>query len=209
MIPFCLLTLLLSGCWDYTELNERNIVTAVAVDEGEELPWLLTVEYVSFEGGSFTGRVISAEGTTLPACEEGLVRQLGRYPYWNQAKVLLLSEPLIKEGGYTGVMDWMVAGNRFSLGILTALVEGSGAGELLRGNQGKDPQGMVLSNMLDDQVAFGRIPPCPLYLLYNASSTGSRPARLPRLMQTGDEEEKAVELLGSLTLSQGEISLSP
>ena len=91
------LSVLLCSCWDYTELNLRHIATGLALDQGKEQTYLMTVELMTFEGEKASSRLLQAEADTLDACVAGIVRQLGRHPYWNHAKIMLIGEDLFEQ----------------------------------------------------------------------------------------------------------------
>ncbi len=177
----------LCSCWDYTELNQRHIATGLSIDHGESLPYLMTVELMSFEGGKATDRLICAEGDSLDSCVQGLIRQLGRTPYWNHAKLILLEESLFEKEGVS-LLDWFLRAHDFSLGILVAEAQGCAAYEILSCSMGADPNALVINQMLDDQIAFGQIPACPLYHLYNAMMGDGQSVSVPRLTLISQRE---------------------
>lgn len=200
------LSLVLCSCWDYTELNLRHIATGLALDQGEEHAYLMTVEFMTFEGEKASSRLLRAEADTLDACVAGIVRQLGRNPYWNHAKIMLIGEELFEQD-IIPMLDWFVHTNGFSLGLLIAQVEQAKAGEVFESTAGEVPQAISLNLMLDDQVSFGEIPACPLYSLYNAMLTKDAVISVPRLTLAG--EDSHVTFSGLLALEGNERRLEP
>ena len=200
------LSVLLCSCWDYTELNLRHIATGLALDQGKEQTYLMTVELMTFEGEKASSRLLQAEADTLDACVAGIVRQLGRHPYWNHAKIMLIGEDLFEQD-IIPMLDWFVHTNGFSLGLLIAQVEQAQARAVCVSTAGAVPQATSLNLMLDDQVSFGEIPSCPLYSLYNAMLTKDAVISVPRLTLTG--EDSHVTFSGMLTLEGSERRLEP
>ena len=200
------LSLVLCSCWDYTELNLRHIATGLALDQGEEHAYLMTVEFMTFEGEKASSRLLRAEADTLDACVAGIVRQLGRNPYWNHAKIMLIGEELFEQD-IIPMLDWFVHTNGFSLGLLIAQVEQAKAGEVFESTAGEVPQAISLNLMLDDQVSFGEIPACPLYSLYNDMLTKDAVISVPRLTLAG--EDSYVTFSGLLALEGNERRLEP
>ena len=200
------LALLLCSCWDYTELNLRHIATGLALDEGETFNYLMTVEIMSFEGEKASAKLLKAESDTLDACVEGITRQLGRRPYWNHAKIMLIEDAFFEQD-IIPTLDWFVHGHGFSLGILIAQVEEAKAHELLEKEDGDIPQAISLDLMLDNQVSFGEIPACPLYKLYNALLTKDAVISVPRITMSPDGPN--VTFVGMLTLEGNERRLEP
>ncbi|OEF98671.1 Ger(x)C family spore germination protein [Desulfuribacillus alkaliarsenatis] len=109
----CMLSgLLLTGCWDMEEINDRAIVNGVAVDlvedeNGYRIKMLVQiikpgVVAGSPEGGGGNGAeatwVVSAEGKNVNDAARNLTRYSGRNLYWSHNLIIIVSEELAKQG---------------------------------------------------------------------------------------------------------------
>ena len=164
------LALLLTGCWDYTELNSLDIVVGLALDVGEQKSHLLSVELVAFEDGHQTGRILTAEGDDYDECVHSIVRQLGRRPNLSHAKMLLFSEEFARRN-MTDFLNWATQDHNIPFGILMAMVQDDYALQLLRAGNEPLPHSLSLASMLHNDQANGKIHANPLYEFYNATMT--------------------------------------
>ncbi|MEK5443468.1 Ger(x)C family spore germination protein [Fredinandcohnia sp. FSL W7-1320] len=132
----CIL-LSVTGCWDRVEIEERGFVIGAAIDTTEENPddsfenlpnnarkenYKLTYQYVvpasiqgsgggQSEGGSAGGSPffnVSSEGKTIFQITRQLSTQVGRSPYLQHVKIIVLSEELSKQGYLYDALDFFV-----------------------------------------------------------------------------------------------------
>lgn len=101
-----LLSVFVSGCGDFKDINEKRIVTAVALDKKDNEIYLY-VEIANIEGGNkseskSTGAgkkyiYVKSHGKTIPEAREALDRQLDKQPYLSAVRTLVLTEDFAKE----------------------------------------------------------------------------------------------------------------
>lgn len=110
-LSFCGSILLLSGCWDRTEINDMAIVTAAAIDKSENKQIELSIQVfiprtLSTGGGSGGGGaggghltlVRSGKGIDIADAMSKLQGKLPRKIFWGHCKVYLFGEDMAKEG---------------------------------------------------------------------------------------------------------------
>ncbi|MGO4109123.1 Ger(x)C family spore germination protein [Paenibacillus sp. YAF4_2] len=102
--------LLLSGCWDRTELNDLALVSATSFDKGENNKILITVQVIIPQnqgggqqnigsGGSGPKATTrTAEGSNIADALSKLQRKMPRKLFWGQCKIFIFSEELAKMG---------------------------------------------------------------------------------------------------------------
>jgi len=132
-------SVLLSSCWDRTEVNDIAIVIAFAIDKGKKDNYLMSVQVplVSQMGGAGSGGggggtsgdkmyyVDSAEGKTLREASSVIQSRMARNLYYAHHRVIVIGEELAREG-LRDVMDIIA---RFPENRLTAymvLAKGKG-----------------------------------------------------------------------------------
>lgn len=183
---------LLTGCWDYAEINRQDIVVGMALDVGAEKEHLLSVEIVAFESGSQTGRVLTAEGDNYDECIHNIIRQLGRYPNFSHAKILLFSQEYARRN-MGDFLHWAAEDHTFPFGILMAVVEEVTALQLLRTGSDYLPYSLSLASMLHSDQANGKIHANPLYEFYNATVEGDTIVSIPALTLRSDPDAQEEE----------------
>ncbi|GAX91760.1 Ger(x)C family spore germination protein [Effusibacillus lacus] len=105
--------LLLSGCWDRTEINDLSIITAIGLDATDDHKLELSVnifvnnpsggqrmgEMSSADGGEGGQSVVrSAAGVTMADATSKLQKLIPRKVFWGQAEVIVFGERLAKQG---------------------------------------------------------------------------------------------------------------
>lgn len=103
-------SLLLTGCWDRTEVNDVALVTGLGIDQKNEKTIELTVELyipkvMGAGGGNGSGGsgspqtfVRSGEGTTIADAISNLQEKIPREIFWGQTKVIVFGEKLASKG---------------------------------------------------------------------------------------------------------------
>lgn len=96
---------LLSGCWNYREVNDVNIVTGLAIDyDNKAKQYILSTEIIDFsvEGGH--GEVISIRGKTVFDAIRNMISKSGKKLYFGHSKVFIISKE-VAEKGLVPIMD--------------------------------------------------------------------------------------------------------
>lgn len=98
----CLCTCILSGCWDYKEVEKLEIVSGVAIDKTKEDQVIVTAEIVDIQQDQKQSRLksvyIQAAGKTFFDAARAMIGIQGKKLYWSHAKVVIISEDIAKEG---------------------------------------------------------------------------------------------------------------
>ncbi|MBW4841404.1 MAG: hypothetical protein KZY74_18615 [Paenibacillaceae bacterium] len=114
IVVMCSLTMIfvLSGCWNYREVDKMTTVAGIAIDKGEKEGEIrLTVEVVDGLGGkdamSIGSSRISLSGHTMFEIVRRMITESGNRLYWAHAKSIILSEEIARDGA-AKVIDWYV-----------------------------------------------------------------------------------------------------
>lgn len=97
-----LCTFILSGCWNYREIDKLAIVSGLAIDKGKDGQVILTVEIVNMQQGQKQSIIkpvyMQAVGDTIFEAARAMIALQGKKLYWSHAKLVIISEDLAKEG---------------------------------------------------------------------------------------------------------------
>lgn len=103
-------TCLLTGCWNYREIEQLSIVAGAAIDTTEDGRYLVTVEIVRVQQdtskSSWKPVYIQETGETIFDAVRKMVEIEGRKLYWSHTKVIIISEDIVKSG-ISQVMDFL------------------------------------------------------------------------------------------------------
>ena len=105
---------LLTGCWNYRELNQLAISTAIAVDKTEDGKYEVSVlisnakkSQVSSKEGESQTIVYSDTGHTISEAIRNINLQLSRDVYIGHLTVIVINEEIAEEGMYP-IMDYFL-----------------------------------------------------------------------------------------------------
>ncbi|MFZ2538331.1 MAG: Ger(x)C family spore germination protein [Oscillospiraceae bacterium] len=94
---------LLSGCWNYSEIDKMSIVAGFAIDKGENgQKYNLSAELVNIQGGekasAVSSKVLEASGNTIFDALRNMISINPQKLYIGHCKVIIVSEELAREG---------------------------------------------------------------------------------------------------------------
>lgn len=132
------LLLLLTGCWDKIELQERAFVYGVGIDIGEKpseinltSQLIVPAQLISVGGGGGSGpafRNLSATGETIIDANRDMIKQTSRMPDVTHLKVILFSEDIVKKPNqFKEYIDIFLREKDMRRGILIAITSGKAA----------------------------------------------------------------------------------
>lgn len=112
LVCFSLL-FLLSGCYNYRELNDIAIVSAIGIDKKDDL-YDMTFQIMNTKKGGNDSNsnevqpkfiTYNASGKTVQGISRKIILESPRRLYLNHIQVLIISEKLAKEG-IVDILDW-------------------------------------------------------------------------------------------------------
>ena len=111
LMIFLMLTVTLSGCFDYKELNNYAIITGIAIDKGEEgKKYKVTCEVLTFETGR-QGKIkpvlVDSEGDTLIEATRPMITSFAKRMFGGHFKALVISEEVAREGVFD-IIDYFI-----------------------------------------------------------------------------------------------------
>ncbi|MGG1553465.1 Ger(x)C family spore germination protein [Paenibacillus ferrarius] len=150
-IALVLVMLLLSGCWDRVEIDQRGFVTGVAVDKGgvtekqdQEAPNGIPAYRGTYQiivpaglkqsgsskevsststGGTYFN--ISAFGNSMPSVSSAIAAETSRAPYFEHLKIITISSELAKgSSNIADIMDYFLRDNEIRRGVKILITDG-------------------------------------------------------------------------------------
>ncbi len=194
-----LILFLLTGCWNYRELDKLAIVSGLAVDKNEKGDgFLLTAEVIDIKQGTTEIKIssirVESEGKTIFDAMRNMIRISGKRPYWSHAKVIILSQDVAKES-VIPIVDWISRDQepRLTLNILVS--KEKTAKELLsQKSVTTDIRSFEMNYMLTGNSVLSKAPKVEIYELMNGLSGDGISPSLPAIGVTTNEGERTSEL---------------
>ncbi len=152
---------MLTGCWNYKEIDKLAIVAGVAIDKDTDGQYLVTAEIVQISGGKDSktlSKPISMKGKTVFDAVRNGVSLTGKRLYWSHSKVIILSKDIASEG-LKKILDWYIrdAESREDVNILIS--NGESAREMFEGEGiTEDIKSFKLDETIKNQDSFSKAP---------------------------------------------------
>lgn len=105
-----ILLISITGCWNYSEVDDISIIAGVGIDKGEKEGELaVTVEIVDTKEGSKSSqtgfKMLTLSGKTIFDIVRGMISITGKKLFWSHSKAIVISEEVAREG-VIKVVDW-------------------------------------------------------------------------------------------------------
>lgn len=130
---------LLTGCWNYQELESHYIVSGIAIDKGREgHNYHMTFEVLDLSGGGngqLQPKVIESEGDTIAEAVDDASKLSDKSLYYSDCKIVVFSRDIAREG-LTPVLDWFNRDPKPRITVQLFISKENTAGELfMQGSQ--------------------------------------------------------------------------
>lgn len=162
------LCLILAGCWDQRELQDRHFALAVAIDAaaGDESTgetfvqpyggkvFRMSVELLDFEPnqgerGSLSpikSYVVTNVGRSLLEMNRDMISQLGKPISWEHIQVIVISEAALAAGGLDQILDWFLRDNEMRWWMRLYVTPGEARSVIEFKPPSGEPVGIFLAN---------------------------------------------------------------
>lgn len=102
ILVFSLFTVFsLAGCWSYREIESLAIAAGIAVDQGINHKYLVTMEIIGFQPGQeaeIGSKLVSGEGDSILEAIRNSYNISGQMGYFNHTSVFIISQDVAGEG---------------------------------------------------------------------------------------------------------------
>ncbi|MDF9843354.1 MULTISPECIES: Ger(x)C family spore germination protein [unclassified Paenibacillus] len=174
----------LTGCWNYSEIDDMSIVAGVALDKNKaDNNIQMTVEMIDTQGGlqdNQTGfKMLSLTGDTIFSIARSMISLTGRKLFWSHAKAIIISEELAREG-LVKVIDWYSRDTETRADVFIFVAGEKNAREVLNLNQkNKTIMSFELAQMMKDEMFTGTAPVVEIWDFIDKLETPGKHAIAP------------------------------
>lgn len=178
-----IISVILTGCWNYREVEQLAIVSGVAIDRYGKDNVLVTAEIVSVDqtqkGSSLKPVYIEATGTTFFEAIRSMVSIQGKKLYWSHAKTIIVSEQIAKEG-LTREMDFFNRDAEVRKDVWVLISKEKTAREIFKSKPIFEKlTGFEIDDTMRAQEAISRYPSIELYELFDTIASKESATVLP------------------------------
>jgi len=209
LISIIIVALSISGCWNYSEINDKRIVAGAAVDYDKEKDMMeLTVELVKpvmRQAQTLMEReTFESLGGNLFNAIRNLISETGKKIFWSHAKVLILHEDLVKEKDkFLSVIDFIKRDAETRDDIMLLISREKTAKEILKTNvKVYDIISFHLEDMLQNYKSISKYRSVPLWKFVDELSSEGISATLPTV-ETGTYNKKDISQIYGTAVFKG------
>lgn len=209
LVLFIINTTMLSGCWNYKEINQFSIVAGIAVDKGEEDKYKLTIEIIDMhEGGreaKVQSKLLEPHGESLLDAIRNTMKITAPKLYWGHLQIVILSQEVAKEG-IIEILDILCRDSEPRLSVDLLVSKEKTAKEILESQSiTTEIRSIEIRKMLDAVISLSKAPKVQVYQFVNdLSGEGVSPV-LPAIQTTEINAKKTSELSGTAVFSKDKL----
>lgn len=202
LVP-CILSVLLTGCWDYTDVEDLAVAMGMSVDKSGD-GFRVTAEIAHpGKNGSIESFLIEGEGKTIFDCQRNLVKKVENKVYWPHAQIVILSEEIAKEG-ISQVLDMMARSRQLRMSLHVLVSREPTARRILESDSIlTDLRSVELESILmNNQQNLSKAPATELYQVIDAINGEGRCAALPAVKTVVNAGKASEEVDGTAVLEK-------
>jgi len=191
MVLIVLTCMMLSGCWNYREIDQLSIVAGLCVDKKGENQYEFTVELIKISGENQTAprsQILSMTGETMFDAARNIISTSGQKLYWSHANILIVSEEIAKEGIAT-ILDWYLRDAETRPDIPIAIASTERAKDIFLM---PEQDGDIISNRLSDTIknhkGYPNFPPVEMWEFANHLGSEGMSAFTPHITLVSYDE---------------------
>lgn len=205
----CILSmnLMLSGCWNYREVEKFAVVSGMAFDKiGDN--YSVTSEIVEVTGGresKISTTLITSEGKSIFDAMRKAIKKTGKRLYFSHAEIIIISREVAEEG-IIPVLDWSSrdAEPRYTLHYMIS--KEKSAKDIMKLKPiTMDVLSFELDEMLKSQKSLSNAPDIEEWQFINDLSAMGISATLPTVDITTDSDKPAPEITGTGIFKQDKL----
>lgn len=202
-----LTAILLTGCWNYVEVDQLSLVAGMAVDKDSSgKGYEITAEIIdvssSDKKATFNSLLINSKGESVFDCISNMINVSAKRLYWPHATTVIVSKDVAKEG-ILPVLDWIVRDSEPRLTIYILIAETDSAKDILSlQSLSTEIRSYEIEIMIMSNKRLSKIPDIKTYELVNELSTEGIYPVIPTVNETLNEGKKTMELSGGAILNR-------
>lgn len=202
---------MLTGCWNYVEVNQQMNVSGIAIDEGQQgKKYHLSVEVISVgikAEAAITANVIETDSDTLFEGIRDLIAMTTKKLYFGHCKTMVIGEKAAKNG-IAEIIDVTLRNHEVRKELDIVISKGCDAKDILLTEGIATPiMAYKIFDLMNTSVkAVGGAPTTKAYLVFNSIQNEGICTVIPALEIGNIQEKKVLELAGVAVFKNDKLS---
>ncbi|OEF95633.1 Ger(x)C family spore germination protein [Desulfuribacillus alkaliarsenatis] len=181
LIIVCMV-ILLTGCWNYKDIDELGIITGLAIDEGENKNYLITVKIVipkEQEEMDPESKILEMEGETIFDSVRNMIMIFPKKLYFPHMDIVIISEK-VAEKGIVHTLDFLMRDAEPRISTKVLIAKDSTASKILKHERiFTGIHSYEIESMLESQSNLAKAPKVSFHQLINNIVSEGISATLP------------------------------
>ncbi len=137
-----ILPFMLSGCYDYNELNDLALIAGIGIDYDEDM-YKVTFEILSTkksgeQSGATSTYTVSAKGKTLTEAFMNNGNNMDKVPYYDHVEIVIISEEVAKKH-LEDVSEYIIRSSKFRNEVYLTISKDKSAEDILKATSKEKP----------------------------------------------------------------------
>ena len=190
---------ILSGCWNYRELDDVAIVSGFALDKYQDDRYYLTLEIVepNQKGGEteLSPEIYGIEGDSVFGAVRNAVFRVGKRLYWSHTKIAIINKEIASES-MLPVLDWVSRDAEVRSDMIVLISDGETAREIMDVKlQGQDIFSFHIFNTVQNEN-ISKFIKVPLWKFIDSIMEDNTGSVLPRIRKVKYKERYIGQVYG-------------
>lgn len=198
---------LLTGCWDYKEVESLSIVAGIAVDKGENNKYHFTFDLAETSGSGKDTKVetklVEVDASSFFEATQLTSKKISKSLNWSNAQIIIVSEELAKEG-IAKILDFAMRNEETRLTLEVIISAEKTAGEILKlTSVGNDVHSFAIDKQLENnQLTISNVPYVLLYEMMSTLQSKGTSLTLPVIKKQKNIKEETSLIEGSAVFNK-------
>ncbi|MBP2033888.1 spore germination protein KC [Clostridium algifaecis] len=197
-----LLPVILSGCWNYTDIEKYSLVTGFSLDKDKKNnKYIVNAEVLDFRmsgnGSKAVTNIIESKGNTIFDAIRNMINITGKRLYWGHAKIFIISKDIAEEG-ITQALDLPYRDAEIREEMHVLISNKNTAKEILQNKPiTSNLRCFEIDKIVENQKTLANAPIVRVYELINNIEENDVSPVLPLCDIKTSDDKQTVELIGT------------
>lgn len=202
--------LILTGCWNYREIDSLYIIAGVAIDKVPDTDqYAITIEFVNIKENKsdegYESILLEITGDSIADAVTNTIRVSAKTPYWGHTTTMIISQEVAEEG-IMSFLDLFLRDQDSRLGINVYIAKNTSAKKILETTSlSTDIKSFEINIMATENKHLIKVPVLKIYEIINKLSIPKVHMVLPTIELFSNQGEDTSLLAGGGVFSMGKL----
>lgn len=193
---------ILTGCWNYREIESLSIVAGVGIERDPVSgDFILYIEIIEPSGNTKeqapASKVVESRGKTIFEAVRDVIDTSGKRMFWNHSEVIIISEAVAREG-ILDVIDWFYRDAEPRLTLYLAVAYDASVKDIMASNGiTSKVRSFEISDKIENVNSIEKYPKVELYKIVEMLKFDVPYAYVPSITLKKQDDMEVSEIFGT------------